>query len=741
MPPAILTRLSKSLRQQQKSITCHSDGKRQAEGETCPICWKNLPKKPQCLPCGHEFCKGCIVDLKEHAKTTHAIAKCPICRGPLEQESFKRVYKRACHHEHVGSTLIGLGAGVGSGSSSGLSSSGDNSLTFLTNEVIREYGLAAKKLDECLRILDATEQASSMTIGNGNKKNNSKEEAKHKQYKVATLMRLQHVLRYHILPETQYERRISLLKEAILLSPKPIPEAHLELGKIFLLEDADATRKAIGEFSTILKMAEQSRLTSGTKSARKLRGKAHYQMAMAYQDENMIREAANHYELAHKYKSCFDYFMAAKCFSLVGNLSKAIDFGKLAMQKEEEQNDPKCDTHLLLISIYEKLFLVEQLEGNLSDSKHYKYHHDIEKYCSCLIKAKNLASNSQERSELYLRMDTLQGLIPWKLATIQEHFPKAWSMAVADSANCHDRIMMRSGAFTEESPSENTYEMGEMEDSLYASSLYSTSFDYDNNANSNDDRSNDDDEDEEDSDYDDDDDEDTKDAHSDLVSDDDTGDWTDDWTQEESHDVQSVDSIMKDDDDDDEVMDSGRDDNHDNLETDHSCVMKEPETEDEEEGTVDSSDEHLEEEEDSEPETEGCMREPETDDDDESAAAQIEEGMESSAEESDHDTVDHNDKDDEDQDQLLEIDNRMKEPETDDDESAAAEIEEAMESSAEESSDHDHDTTDDEEVCLLDDDSKEEEGEEVNEDPKPDLAADDLDVDASTKEVSLIIEE
>ncbi|KAL3928797.1 MAG: hypothetical protein SGBAC_012490 [Bacillariaceae sp.] len=827
MPPAILTRLSQSLRKQQKSITCHSDAKRQAEGETCPICWKNLPKKPQCLPCGHDFCKGCILDLKEHAKSTHAIPKCPICRGPLEQESFKNVYKRACYHEHIAATLLGLG------------SLGDNSLSFLTHEIIREYGLAAKKLDECLRILDAeamkvgaahhatsnttnttnTTTISSKGQGQGKSKSKSKskskkEESKHKQYKVATLMKLQHVLRYHILPETQYKRRINLLKEAILLSSKPIPEAHLELGKIFLLdhqnsavddnddddddysEDDHRTNElAICEFQTILKLAEQSRLTSGAKSAKKLRGKAHYQMARACFDEDMLQEAANHYEVAHKYKSCLDYYMAAKCFSLTGNLPKAISFGKLALQKEEEDSDEqqqhqhqhqhhhhqrnnddrKCETHLLLLSIYEKFFLVEQLEGHLTDSKHYKYHQDIEQYCSSLIKAKNLASSSQDRSELYLRMDTLQGLIPWKLATIQEHFPKSIRSSSPNNNPSCGRSG-RSAAFTEEySPSEtNTYEMGEMEDSLYSNSLYSNSFDY-----ANDGEGDGDGEFSEDGDCSDHDDSDgesydsedyesndgemkSKDNHSELLSDDDTGDWT----NETSLDVQSVDPMEDDcsyhenDDEEEDLDDNLKMPDDSEPETDDSIRDEdialadnlkmqddsEPETNDDniqEEGMDDSGENHLEmlQDDDSEPETNDdnnaeaeqrcAMQEPETDDDDANdntnGNVKIEEGMESSAE-SDHDTADDQDVDlemhDEDgQDQLLGA--------------ATDDVNQLLDLAA-----------DDDQDLFSEDENEEIHEDDDKDDPKPDLADDmkdpsgvTMEEEETTSEVSLIEEE
>jgi len=491
-----------------------------------------LPKKPAVLPCGHEFCKGCVLDLTIHAKLVKQTPGCPICRGPLERESFKEVWKRACHHQQSGCTLIGFGAAsspttLGGGDDDDESSSyyrettptttsDGHSLSFLTNEVIREFTVAAKQFGECLSILDA-EAARPI-----NKE--TYKEFKNKQYKVATLMKLQEVLKYHVLPETQYERRIQLLKEAILLSNIPIPKAHLEVGKIFLLEqDGESLTLAIAEFQIILDLAGRSRLSSGAKHAKKLRGQTHYHVALAYQLEGMIGLAADHYDLAHKYKSCKDYSMAAKCHSHMGNLQKAVDFGRLALSKEQEQDNVKCDTHLLLIVIYEKLFLVEQMEGNLNESKHYKFHQEVEHYCDSLIGAKNLASGPHERSEIILRMDTFQGLIPWKRSLMEHHF-KAWSMVI--SVSCR---MNRSAVFTEESRSENTYTMGEMEDSLCSNSLDSNSFD-----NANDDCDDDgeeyyhdDDEEEYASDY-----EDhhhrhemeSKGAHSEL-SDDDTGDW------------------------------------------------------------------------------------------------------------------------------------------------------------------------------------------------------------------------
>lgn len=385
---------------------------------TCAICWKNLPKKPQTLPCGHEFCKGCIVDLTDHAKSIKLTPSCPICRGPLEEESVKTLWKQATDHERNAKTFLGFG-----NISSDRSSAAEISLSFLTSESAREYGIAASKLEACLAVLDA-EVLTAVS---------SKETARITQKKVSVLLKLQSVLKSQS-TRTQNERRLDLLQTAMQLSVKPLPEAHLEMGKIYRLgwsaqKKPENLQIAIAEFKIILKLAEKSMLTSGVSNAKLLRGKAHFNLAVCYQLAGQLKEAAAEYDLSHKYKCCKDYALAAKCHSLSGNLTKAMDYGKKALKNEESH--PSCETHLILLAIYETFFLAEQSGGNLKDTKSYKHAAGIEHYCECLTQAKNLTKDAKQRGEVFVRLEALMRLFPWKREAMRSQFPLVWSMIAA----------------------------------------------------------------------------------------------------------------------------------------------------------------------------------------------------------------------------------------------------------------------------------------------------------------------
>jgi tetratricopeptide (TPR) repeat protein len=272
--------------------------------------------------------------------------------------------------------------------------------------------------------------------------------------KVNVLMKLQAILKFQ--SETHDERRLVLLRKAMELSTKPLPEAHLDLGKILRFGRAnnnDNLDLAVAEFQTILKLAEQSRLSSGVGTAKILRGKAHFHLAICYQLDGKMAQAAEEYDLAHKYKSCKDYALAAKCHSVSGNLPKAIGYGKKALKNED--SDPLCDTYLIMISIYEKFFLTEQLEGKLSEARNYKHAAEIEHYCECLAQAKDLAQDLGHRGEVFVRLESLMRLIPWKRESMQSRLPSAWT-ATASSSRCHtDR------SSTIESRSEDTFDLAE----------------------------------------------------------------------------------------------------------------------------------------------------------------------------------------------------------------------------------------------------------------------------------------
>ena len=52
--------------------------KRAVETDRCLICLES-PRDPTTLPCGHSFCTGCVVELREKGVSD----TCPLCRAPL----------------------------------------------------------------------------------------------------------------------------------------------------------------------------------------------------------------------------------------------------------------------------------------------------------------------------------------------------------------------------------------------------------------------------------------------------------------------------------------------------------------------------------------------------------------------------------------------------------------------------------------------------------------------------------
>ena len=52
--------------------------KKAVETHRCLICL-SAPRDPTTLPCGHSFCTGCVVELREKGVSD----TCPLCRAPL----------------------------------------------------------------------------------------------------------------------------------------------------------------------------------------------------------------------------------------------------------------------------------------------------------------------------------------------------------------------------------------------------------------------------------------------------------------------------------------------------------------------------------------------------------------------------------------------------------------------------------------------------------------------------------
>ena len=58
--------------------------KEAVETDRCLVCLEP-PREPTRLPCGHSFCTGCVVELREKGLSQ----ACPLCRAPLPPGSEK----------------------------------------------------------------------------------------------------------------------------------------------------------------------------------------------------------------------------------------------------------------------------------------------------------------------------------------------------------------------------------------------------------------------------------------------------------------------------------------------------------------------------------------------------------------------------------------------------------------------------------------------------------------------------
>ena len=248
-------------------------------------------------------------------------------------------------------------------------------------------------------------------------------------------------------PQLQSDRRIELLEEALELSKTPLPEAHLELGKLLKFKTSipNGVEQALGHYEAVLNIAKLSKRMKmmmmsinkknskkkleAVTTAKRMRGEAHFGLGVCYQLNADYKRAAREYDLSDRYDSCSDYALAAKCHSLIGNLSKAIEYGKRAI--DDEGYSPLCGTYLIMLRVYEKFFTEQQQQQ--------QHQQECDHYLECLLTAKDLNKTDYEEEEFELLvLSAWRLLLPWKKEFFSSHFPQGWNITSDDDNDDDD---------------------------------------------------------------------------------------------------------------------------------------------------------------------------------------------------------------------------------------------------------------------------------------------------------------
>jgi len=301
-----------------------------------------MPSNPKVLPCGHQFCRKCIRDLKRYQEDRDVDACCPMCRGPVRKASAKRLWAEAKMHESEADDYYRM-------------QQVEVSITSANRLVIqaqREYRLAVKKLEECLEVLkqehkNAANNTSRFT-------NPARQDSKHRHQEIKVLCKL-----IEVLPMTRYddsdERTIQLLRTTLAKTNVPMPGLNLKLAKLLHRQfDENLMEEVIGEYEQILQIAKEKRGTA-SRHAKKLQGQAHYGLARCYHQMGKYKLACRRYSACERFNALQDHGLAAECHFFIGNYVQAMDYASMQLRKESTR--PTIETMLLMARICRAYFM------------------------------------------------------------------------------------------------------------------------------------------------------------------------------------------------------------------------------------------------------------------------------------------------------------------------------------------------------------------------------------------------
>lgn len=351
-----------------------------------------MPANPKVLPCGHQFCRKCIQDLVQYQDDRNADACCPMCRGPLQKLSAKKLWAEAKSHETAGQEYYRMQQVEARMSSA-------NRFSMHSQ---REYRLAVEKLEECLLALKQDQfvhKASRFSSP-------ARQEAKRRHQQSKVLRKL-----IEVVPLARYddsdERTIQLLRTVLEETKLPMPQLHLKLARLLHRQlDNDLLPETILEYQRVLQFAKGSRGRLARRQAKKLEGPARYGLARCYHQLGSYKRACREYKNCERLGALHDYGLAAECHFSIGNYIQAMDY--TSMQLRNESPRPTVETCLLMAKICKAYFFSRE---PFSCVEVLEYQSRCETYRWCVRRAQLLARHDLHRQECAEHVECLHRLL------------------------------------------------------------------------------------------------------------------------------------------------------------------------------------------------------------------------------------------------------------------------------------------------------------------------------------------
>lgn len=355
-----------------------------------------MPSNPKVLPCGHQFCRQCIQDLKKYQDDRDVDACCPMCRGPLTRASAKKMWNEAKNHEIAAYDFYRMQQVEIRASS----------VHHLMVKSQREYRLAVKKLEECLEVLKMDQRVAANQPHTSRFSSPARRDAKNHHQQIKVLVKL-----IEIVPFGRYdngdERTIQLLRTCLEQTKLPMPQLHLKLAKVLhrQLED-ELVDETMDEYERVLQIAKGAKGRTASRHAKKLQGQAHYGLARCYHQLGNYQKACREYRTCERFHALQDYGLAAECHYAMGNYVRAMDYASMQLRRESTRQT--IDTLLLMAKSCKAYFLSIRTYRGIDA---LEYQSRCETYRRCVRNALVLARHDLQHAECAEHVELLHHLM------------------------------------------------------------------------------------------------------------------------------------------------------------------------------------------------------------------------------------------------------------------------------------------------------------------------------------------